>query len=153
MKKLFILIIIILTLTFVSCSPCSFLDCISSNYSLSFRIVSVADGTDLVFGRKRIYDRNLFRFYSLKGIDTTFYALTCTGYYLNAPEDSVMHIQFYPMIDTAYMRLSNGDIDTPAMSFNTYKTKCCGTITDIINFRLNDKIDLPGNKGTQIIKK
>jgi hypothetical protein len=51
------------------------------------------------------------------------------------------------------MQLSNGDIDTLALSFKTYGTKCCGTITEISNFRWNNKENLPGNLGMQLLKK
>jgi hypothetical protein len=51
------------------------------------------------------------------------------------------------------MRLSNGDIDTLNVFYNTFKTKCCGTITEITNFRFNNSVDIPGNKGTQELKK
>lgn len=140
------------TVFFCSCT-CASLDCASDIYSLQFDIVRAVDSADLVFGRQRIYDKNQFLFYALKGTDTIFYELTSYGNRLNAPEDSVLSVRFFPMTDTAYMRLSNGDIDTLAMRFETRKTKCCGTITEITNFRLNDKIDLPGKEGTQLIKK
>jgi hypothetical protein len=119
---------------------------------LQFDIVRAADSADLVFGRHRFYDKDQFLFYSLKGRDTTFYALSAYGNGLNAPEDSVLSVRFFPMPDTAYMRLRNGDIDTLTMRSETQKTKCCGTITEITSFKLNDKIDLP-NAGTQLIRK
>jgi hypothetical protein len=129
------------------------LDCISDDYSFQFDIVRATDSADLVFGRHRVFDKSDFRFYSLKGADTTFYELRHYGYGLNAPEDSILSVWFYPETDTVFMRFSSTDIDTLVMSFETRKTKCCGTITEITNFRLNDKIDMPGGEGTQLIKK
>jgi hypothetical protein len=57
------------------------------------------------------------------------------------------------MTTIAYMRLSNGDIDTLNISYKTIDTKCCGTITEITNFRFNNSVDIPGDRGTQEIKK
>ena len=137
---------------FHSCT-CAYLDCISSDYTFQFDIVRATDSTDLVFGRHRVYDKSEFRFYSLKSTDTTFYELRPYGHELNAPEDSALSVWFYPATDTAFMRFSSTDVDTLVMSFETRETKCCGTITEINNFRLNDKIDLPGGEGKQLIKK
>ena len=137
---------------FYSCNPCDNLDCLSSNYYGQFRIVKATNGSDLVFGQASIYDKNKIKFYSLKGTDTTFFDYQAimfpgTGY------DSILHVLFFPQPDIAYMRLGNGDIDTLNMSYSSFKTKCCGTITDITNFRFNNSVDIPGNKGTQELKK
>lgn len=148
---LFIIIATIATL-FSSCDPCNNLDCVSSNYDGQFRIVSAGNGNDLVFGSNRVYDRNQIRFYSLKGTDTTFLEYTTikfggTGY------DSILHVRFYHQTDVAFMQLSNGDIDTLNISYKTTQTKCCGTIKEITNFRYNNLVDIPGDKGTQELKK
>ena len=148
---LFILISTIATLL-SSCDPCNNLDCASSNYDGQFRIVSASTGNDLVFGTNRVYDKNQLRFYALKGTDTTFFDFQTikfggTGY------DSILHVQFYPQTDVAYIRFSNSDIDTLNISYKTTQTKCCGTITEIRNFRYNNSIDIPGDKGTQELKK
>ena len=71
----------------------------------------------------------------------------------NTGYDSILQVQFFPKADVAYMRLNNGDIDTFNISYNVFDTKCCGTITEITNFRFNNLIDIPGNKGTIEIKK
>ena len=135
-----------------SCNPCNNLDCAASNYDGQFRIVSASNGNDLVFGPNRVYERNQIKFYFLKGADTTFLACNAikfggTGY------DSILYVRFYPQTDVAYMRLSNGDVDTLHISYKTTQTKCCGTITKITNFRYNNAIDIPGDKGTQELKK
>ena len=151
--KLF-LIIVLPSLLFSSCilDPCSYVKCSSGNYYGQFRIVSASDGTDLVFGPSKIYDENQIKFYSLSGIDTIFFEYKTirfpgTGY------DSILHVFFYPKTDVAYMRLSNNDVDTLNLTYKESSSKCCGKFTDITNFRLNNKIDIPGNEGTQEIKK
>lgn len=141
-----------LGLVFSSCDPCSNLDCLSSNYYGQFRIIKASDGTDLVFGASSIYDKDKIKFYSLKGTDTTFFEyqpikFASTGY------DSILSVNFYPRTEDVFIQLSNSDIDTLKISYKTYDTKCCGTITEITNFKLNNIIDLPGNKGTQEILK
>jgi len=57
------------------------------------------------------------------------------------------------VLDVAYMQLNDNDTGTIRMSYNVYDTKCCGSITEITNFRLNNSVNIPGSKGTQEIKK
>jgi hypothetical protein len=114
--------------------------------------VSASTGKDLVFGANRVYDKNQIKFYSLKGTDTTFFdsqaaRFAGTGY------DSILQVRFFPKADVAYMRLNNGDIDTLNMFFKTTDSRCCGTITEISNFRYNHTVDIPGGNGTQELKK
>ena len=148
----FFTVTIILALLFHSCDPCNNLDCLSDNYYGQFRIVRATDGKDLVFGPNKIYDKTQIKFYSLKGVDTTFFDYQ-TIKFPNTGYDSILHVRFFPKADIAFMRLSNGDVDTLNISYNTFGTKCCGTITEITNFRFNNSVDIPGDKGTQEIKK
>ncbi len=92
------------------------------------------------------------KFYSLKGADTTFFEYETINFG-GIGYDSILHVRFFPKTDVAYMRLNNVDIDTLNISFNTFNTKCCGTITEITNFRFNNRTDIPGSEGTQEIKK
>ncbi len=135
-----------------SCDPCKNIDCLSDNYSGQFRIVSAGDGKDLIFGPNKIYDKREIKFYSLKGTDTTFFEYETINFG-GIGYDSILHVRFFPKTDVAYMRLNNVDIDTLNISFNTFNTKCCGTITEITNFRFNNRTDIPGSEGTQEIKK
>jgi hypothetical protein len=141
-----------LILLLQSCLPCSYLDCLTSNYYGQFRIVSAVDGKDLVFGSSKLYDKNRIRFYSFTGIDTTFFEYEVIKF-SNTGYDSILYVNFFPQRNIAYMDLGNGDIDTLDISYNTFGTKCCGTITEITNFRFNNSVDIPGNKGTQELKK
>ena len=143
---------VLLTLIFCSCDPCNNLDCLSSNYYGQFRIVKASDGTDLVFGSGSIYDQNTIKFYALKGTDTTFFE-SQPGKSPNAGFDSILQVNFYPHVDMAFMRLSNGDIDTLKISYKTFDTRCCGTITEITGFRLNNSIDIEAEDGIQKILK
>jgi hypothetical protein len=151
MMRPFFCFLLVVSTVVSSCDPCTG-DCIYDNYHGQFRIVSASTGNDLVFGANRVYDKNKFRFYSLKGTDTVFFDYQTiknpnTGY------DSILYVRFFPMADVAYMQLSNGDIDTLGITYNTRNTKCCGTITEITKFRYNNTVDIPGDKGTQEIKK
>jgi hypothetical protein len=151
-SRITVLMKVFITTLFTSCT-CANLDCKADDYSGQFRIVRGTDNADLVFGPQRIYDKNNIRFYTLRGTDTTYFEYMPTATGTTAPEDSVLSVQFRPKSDTAYMQLSNGDIDTLTLSFKTYGTKCCGTITEINNFRWNNKENLPGNSGTHLLKK
>ena len=136
---------------FHSCDRCHNLDC-PSGYHGQFRIVSAVDGKDLVFGPNKIYNKDQIKFYSVNGADTIYFGyqsikLPNIGY------DSVLFVRFFPTNEITYMRLSNGDVDTLTISYNTFETECCGTTAIISNFRFNNSVDLPGDKGTQEIKK
>ncbi len=146
------MLILLTGLLFNSCDPCSNLDCLTDNYHAQFRIVSETGGHDLVFGPGKIYDKELIRFYSLKGTDTVLYDYQNIQF-PGAWYDSILHVWFFPKSDTAYMQLGNDDIDTLAISYRTFDTKCCGNITEITNFRLNNSVNIPGNTGTQEIRK
>ena len=152
-KSLYSFFAFILTLMLTSCDPCRNLDCISDNYFGQFRIVSKAGGKDLVFGPNAIYNPKKIKFYSLNGTDTTFFQYTPTTF-SGKGYDSILYVRFYPEITTpVYIMLNNLDTDTLTITYNTFKTKCCGTITEIKQFRYNNIIDIPGDKGTQEIKK
>lgn len=152
-QPLFFFSIVILTLALVSCDPCAHFDCITDNHFGQFRIVNKADGKDLVFGPGAIYDKAKIQFYSLNDGDTTFFQytpiqLSGSGY------DSILYVRFYPETATpAYMKLNDLDTDTLLITYNTFKTKCCGTITEITKFRYNNSVDIPGDQGTQEIRK
>jgi hypothetical protein len=150
--RITVLFALSIAMLFASCT-CAYMDCISSNYDGQFRIVRATDNADLVFGPERIYDKSNIRFFTLKGTDTIFFEYTPTAFGATASDDSVLNVRFFPRSDTAYMQLSNGDVDTLALSFKTYRSKCCGTITEITNYRWNNKENLPGNSGTQLLKK
>lgn len=152
MRSIFFFLTAYLAALLFSCDPCKNLDCASDNFNGQFRIVSAVTGNDLVFGPNRLYDKNQIRFYSLKGTDTTLFSFEAirfggTGY------DSILDVRFFPKTDIAYMRLSNGDIDTLNISYKTTDTKCCGTISVITNFLYNNSVDIPGDKGTQELRK
>lgn len=135
-----------------ACDPCANLDCVSSNYVGQFRIVRSSDSADLVFGPAAIYDKNRIRFFSVNGTDTTNFEYRHEKF-PDVGYDSILLVNFFPKKDVAYMRLSNGDIDTLQITYKESDTKCCGHITEITNFKFNNTINIPGGKGTQLIKK
>jgi hypothetical protein len=72
--------------------------------------------------------------------------------------DSIFYVDFYShtlkkSVDTAYMQLNGSDVDTLAIRYDFRESTCCGDITVIENIRVNNKTDLPGEAGTQEIKK
>jgi hypothetical protein len=153
MRQVFSNIIICFSLILSSCDPCNNLDCITDNHFGQFRIVNKVDGKDLVFGPNQIYDKSKIKFYILNGNDTTFFQYNPIKFSGNG-YDSILEVRFYPeTLTPVYMKLSDTDTDTLNVTYNTFKTKCCGTITEITKYRHNNSIDIPGNTGTQEIKK
>ena len=152
MRSLLCFLIAVTTTAISSCDRCSNIACDQFPPEGYFRIVSATTGQDLVFGSTRIYDKNQIKFYSLTTTDTTFFnyqaiKISGTGY------DSVLRVRFYPSKEVAYMRLSNGDIDTLNITYKTTTTRCCGNGTEITNFRYNNTVDIPGDKAIQELKK
>jgi hypothetical protein len=138
-------------MSLVACDPCRNLDCQASNIG-EFRIISKTDNEDLIFGPNKIYNLEQVKFYSLSGIDTTFFAKNAI-YHPGSGYDSLITVQFLPTVPTAYIRLSNGDIDTLHLIYQSTATKCCGTVSEIINMELNNATDLGNNSGPAEIKK
>jgi hypothetical protein len=150
----FFTVTVILGLQFYSCDNCGSLECAPNDYEGQFRIVSAIDGKDLVFGPTRIYDKDQIRFYSLNGAgaDTNFFDYQPMEYG-GAGYDSILQVLFLPKVNIAYMRLSNGDVDTFNITYTDFDTKCCGTVTEITTLRLNNSVNIPGNIGPQEIRK
>jgi hypothetical protein len=152
-RALFAFFTSVLILSLLSCDPCDNLDCITDDYYGQFRIISKTDGKDLVFGPNAIYNLREIKFYSLNGTDTTFFQFEPTRF-PGTGYDSILYVRFFPKATAnTYMKLSSLDTDTLAITYNTFNTKCCGTITEIIKFRYNNSIDIPGNQGTQELRK
>ena len=146
----FALLVILAGVLFQSCGRCHNMDC-PVNYHGQFRIVSAMDGKDLVFGPNKIYDKHQIKFYSLKGVDTTYFGFSSIKVWNIV--DSILFVKFYPINDIAYMRLSNGDVDTINISYDTFGLKCCGVTHKISNFSFNNSVTPPDDKGTREIKK
>lgn len=151
MKHLTFIALILTAALFQACSICGAVDCDTDNYNGQFRIVSATDGSDLLFGPTRIYDKNLIKFYTLEDTDTTFLNFQPTDFG-SALRDSILYVNFLPESETAFMRLSDGDVDTFNISYNTFDSKCCGKITEITKFRFNNTVDLLNRGILQIMK-
>ncbi|MBC7935868.1 MAG: hypothetical protein H7Y86_11010 [Rhizobacter sp.] len=153
MRQVSRFILLIITLTLFSCDPCGNDDCIRSNYSGQFRIVSKMNGKDLLFGAASVYDKTNLRFYALNGSDTTFFEYSPIKFSGNG-YDSVVSVKFFPETSTpVYIKLSDTDTDTLNVFYKTFKSKCCGMITEITKYRYNNLIDIAGGPGVQEIKK
>ena len=140
-----------LILFFLACDECRNLDCISSDLDGNFRIISDTSGKDLVFGPDKIYNKDSIRFFSINGTDTVVFrpeAVPVVG-----TPDSALRVFFHPTYATAYMLLSDGDVDTLAITSESYDTDCCGRITNIKNFRFNTSVDIPGQQVVHELRK
>jgi hypothetical protein len=142
----------VLSLLLISCDPCNNIECVTDNATGQFRITSATNGSDLVFGPARVYDKNQIKFYSMAGTDTNFIPSVAIPYNTNGI-DSIIVVHFLPKPDIAYMRLSNGDIDTFNISYTTRPSKCCGNITDIVKFNFNQGSDVPKTNNPVELKK
>ena len=149
MRALFALVLMLLV---TACDPCRNLDCVFNDYSGSFRLVRASNNSDLVFGSQKQYTPNQISFFSVRSGDTTFFEHHAT-YRAGAGYDSVIEVRFLPNTDTAFIRLGNSDVDTLKLTYNTYNTRCCGTITEVKNFRFNNAADLGGSRGVRTIAK
>jgi hypothetical protein len=148
----FIIAISITGLLFHACD-CSKVDCSPPDENFAnFRIVSANDGTDLVFGPNKIYDKNQLQFYTINGSDTSFFENKLIKY-PGVGYDSLIYVFFPDAPGAAFIKLSNADTDTLDMTYQTVKTECCGSTKVIANYRYNNSIDIPGTSAIQEIKK
>ncbi len=136
---------------FTLASCCGTVKCDISSPFGEFRIVRASDNADLLFGPSRIYDRNLIKFYSLKATDSIFYYSTAS-FSPGARYDSILEVAFTPLPDIVYMRLSNGDIDTIRINYESRSSTCCGSFNSITGFRFNNSNDFAGT-GLHELKK
>jgi len=138
---------------FYSCDPCNNLDCLSSNYFGQFRIVSTSDGRDLVFGAGSRYNSKTIQFYSLNGNDTSYYDYKPLRF-PGCGHVSILYVYFYPETNKpVYMKLSDTDTDTLHLTYNAFKSRCCGIITSIQSFQYNNEAVIENGKGTLVLKK
>lgn len=153
MKHIIRILFCLLLIALASCNPCNNLDCLYSNYNGQFRVMSKADNKDLVFGPASIYDKDSIKFFSLKNSDTTLYETKAIRFPTTRYDDSILVVNFLPGTVTAFIQLNSGDTDTLTMTYSSRDTKCCGTIVEIDNFKLNNSTDLGGNGETREIRK
>ena len=120
------IIFILLTALFLSsCDPCGNIDCNDNErYEADFRIISSFEGKDLLFGPTASYRKEAIKFYSLKGSDTIFFPFK--AFDIKQPEyDSILLVDFISKPETAYIKLSNGDVDTLSLTFGQQQGRCC----------------------------
>jgi hypothetical protein len=153
-KQIIQLIVVALFLVPVlsSCYPCDERICPSSDNLTGYFTIKSADGKNLLFGPDKRYDESSMSFYSLEGADTTYLESDATRFPGTMVVDSVFFARFDQLPDTAYMRFSDGDVDTLALTYLGHGGgRCCAPTTDLINIRLNGKTDYGGN-AAQFIK-
>ena len=155
MKLLKYLLLVIIAFSFSFCNrkDNSIFNCDEcfSYAGATVRIVRASDGKDLVFGPNRTYNRNNFKFYTLKGMDTTFFDYQAF-YPTSGTSDSAIGVTFIPGTATAYLRLSDGDIDTLSISYQFFEA-CCGTISNISSVKVNNTTDVQGANPLIVLRK
>lgn len=146
-----IIVLSLAAVLFGACTPCGNLDCLVSDYAGQFKIVST-DQKNLLFGPDKRYSKDSVQFYSIDQADTTWFDFTAypAGDY---GLDSIISLNVYRKLDMLYISYSDGDIDTLNLSYNTYKSKCCGYITEVTGIRFNNKLELLKDRGTWLIEK
>ena len=130
----------LVALMFHSCDSCFGVSCKDNeNYREILRIVSARDGSHLVFGGNRLYQREKIRFFSVKGRDTTFLEQRALRLTDNAP-DSALLVNFSSKADTAFMQLTPADIDTLLVAYSERNVRCC-VFNVVSSLRYNNSSD------------
>ena len=119
-----------------------------------FRIISLTNGNDLVFGSTKIYDKNFIKFYSLNGTDTILHHYGA-GPNPNPGQDSLLFVDFdYRKKETVYVLLTNSDIDTLKLSYQIVNASpCCQDYYAVSPTSYNNNSMQTINGGITIIKK
>lgn len=118
---------------------CRDIECLSpvAEDHFSFRLLSATDTTDLMFGPNRRYNSDSLRLYSLRNADT-FDHLVYSVPYLSAPPDSVLSATVNRGFERAFLRLSDGDVDTITLFYGTVNDGgCCGPYTRLDSVSYN----------------
>ena len=150
-KILFLFLIIFFTGCIID-KPCKDPNMVCpDSFESTFRIVSLDDGRDLVFGLSSIYDNSKIKIFSLKGRDTTFADYQADRLMRNS-YDSIMRFRISSQVDTLYVRLSSSDLDTISISYGISKGRCC-SYNSIRTLNYNNSGSLPNFNGTVEFKK
>ncbi|MFM8588460.1 MAG: hypothetical protein ACKOBX_08975 [Bacteroidota bacterium] len=122
--------------------------------SARFRIVNAINGQDLVFGSTKVYDKDLIKFYSLSGTDTILHHYGA-GPNPNPGQDSLLFVDFdYRKQNIVFIRLSNSDIDTLKIIYETVDASpCCPDYSAARPSSFNNKPLDVLTGGVTIIKK
>lgn len=122
--------------------------------SAAFRILSAANGQDLVFGPSGIYDKNLIKFYSLDGTDTIYHHYGA-GHNPNPGQDSLLFVSFdYRKKEIVYVSLNASDIDTMTLTYETVDgSPCCQDYSEVHPARYNNAFLQTITGGITIINK
>lgn len=138
MNFLYSIAFVFCALVFTSCDPCRNLECVTSDLELSFLFLDEA-GNNVAYGDSAAYDS--IRFYSLNGIDTTFYSARPYLYQRNSISDTAIAVEFnQPTTSDILIDYDGQEQDTLVLDITSRKTKCCGTISDIYSFRYNNAV-------------
>lgn len=146
MKKLLYLL---LTLIFTGCCLGN-RKCRQSDYSATFRLVSLSSGHDLLFGPYKIYDYRNIDIYTLNGADTvrhSFYAFP------NISPDSLLSIRFSYPNEKVYLRLTPLETDSLLIQTNTIDASpCCEDYSTVTPLSYNNR-SIEWINGAAILKK
>jgi len=123
-----------------SCDACWGRSCKDEEANeVTLRILNAQNGSDLVFGPNRLYEREKIKFFSVTGGDTTFFANRSLRLSDNLP-DSALLVDFYPKSDTAFIQLNGTDVDTLALTYGEVKSWCC-RLNVVSSIRYNNAND------------
>ena len=148
-----LIILVFVSLFIHSCDTCANLDCLASNYSVSFRVLSKSGNTDLLFGPEAVYKKDSIRAFRILGSDTTFLSNQFTPINLSG-SDSALVINFFPESNAdVYLQLSAADVDTLQPTYEHFNTKCCGAITQVQTISYNKQAAVPATQGAIELRK
>jgi hypothetical protein len=104
--------------------------CVGENYNLRFRLLSKANGTDMVFGQTSVFNKDSIKVYSMNGADTIKH-LYGAGPYPNPGNDSLLFVSLdYRKYETIFFRLSETDTDTLQVKYVLEEaSNCCPDYT------------------------
>ena len=136
MKLIFILSFIIVITG--GCFPCRNLDCVSPYDNLTFSYESKT-GEDLLYGPTKAFALEDFKLYSIDKNNNKIQSDLNLSY-SNASVINV-YLQYYT--ERSFLEIKGVVTDTLDLKFRIEKTECCGTISSIIETRLDGTPQVP----------
>lgn len=119
---------------------CRYVDCISHDYICFLSVKDSSSSHDLVFGGHRQFNTTDMLCYSVKGSDTSYYSMKLVEFRTRW-SDSAISINMYPYTpEKVFIQFKGRDTDTLALQFNTFNTKCCGSVTELNKVSTRGKI-------------
>ncbi|MDA3615392.1 hypothetical protein [Polluticaenibacter yanchengensis] len=130
MKRYVYLFIISVSVIFFSCDNCRYLECAVSNLAINISLTEKLTGKDLLFGPDAKYDAENVIFYSVENRDTILHSKDIFKF-PKTNYDTIIQVSLLKNSEKVYVQWEAGKVDSFDISYQSYRSRCCGVLTGI----------------------